>query len=203
MTAPVDQDVRDRITSETEQPLFVEAGAGSGKTKLLVERIVALVREGRPMRQIAAVTFTEKAAAELRDRLRDALGKEDLRDALDELDGAVIGGWLLDGAARGARQWGRLSAPGQPRRLARRGPAAGSRRTDRSPAPGADWGSEVTGAIPFTGFDPTTNFDPVTNTVAEAFDAYTHPRSALPAHGSSAQHGLAHLSEACPQWRYR
>jgi hypothetical protein len=50
----------------------------------------------------------------------------------------------------------------------------------------------VTGATPFTGFDPATNFDPVANTVAEAFDAYTHPRSALPTHGSSAQRGHAH-----------
>lgn len=92
MTAPVDQAIRDRIVTETDRTLFVEAGAGSGKTTLLVDRIVALVEDANaPMRNIAAVTFTEKAAAELRDRLRDGLGAKELDDALDELDGAAIG----------------------------------------------------------------------------------------------------------------
>jgi len=52
------------------ETLFVEAGAGSGKTKSLVDRVVALVLRGVPLRHIAAITFTEKAAAELRDRIR-------------------------------------------------------------------------------------------------------------------------------------
>jgi ATP-dependent helicase/nuclease subunit A len=69
----------------------VEAGAGSGKTSLLVERIVALIRDGVPIRQVAAVTFTEKAASELRDRLRETLTDQGLEDALDELDRAAIG----------------------------------------------------------------------------------------------------------------
>ena len=58
---------------DTAATLFVEAGAGSGKTKSLVDRVLTLVlRDGVPLTSIAAVTFTEKAGAELRDRLRAA-----------------------------------------------------------------------------------------------------------------------------------
>ena len=72
----LDEDLATRaaIVDALDETLFVEAGAGSGKTKALVDRIVALVtRRDVPMREIAAVTFTEKAAAELRDRIRRAL----------------------------------------------------------------------------------------------------------------------------------
>jgi ATP-dependent exoDNAse (exonuclease V) beta subunit len=67
-----DQDARDRIASDTGSTLFVDAGAGSGKTKSLIDRVETLVlTDGIPLSNIAAVTFTEKAGAELRDRLRD------------------------------------------------------------------------------------------------------------------------------------
>ena len=66
---------RAAIVDDLGDTLFVEAGAGSGKTKSLVDRVVALVTQsGVPMREIAAVTFTEKAAAELRDRIRRRAG---------------------------------------------------------------------------------------------------------------------------------
>jgi ATP-dependent exoDNAse (exonuclease V) beta subunit len=95
----LDESARDRIRSDTDTTLFVEAGAGSGKTHALVERVSTLVlRDGVPLRTIAAVTFTEKAGAELRDRLRVEFEKarkgEDrqLADAaLDDLDSASIG----------------------------------------------------------------------------------------------------------------
>ena len=65
---PADQDVRDRIISSLDETLFVEAGAGSGKTRSLVARILDLVVVGGiSLRHIAAITFTEKAAAELRE----------------------------------------------------------------------------------------------------------------------------------------
>lgn len=86
-----DQAVRDRIRTDLGSTVFVEAGAGSGKTRSLVERIVALVISGVAMRHIAAVTFTEKAAAELRDRLRAELSHGDHAEALEELDNAAIG----------------------------------------------------------------------------------------------------------------
>ncbi|TKJ28323.1 UvrD-helicase domain-containing protein [Blastococcus sp. CCUG 61487] len=94
-TSLVDAKARRRITEDTDATLFVEAGAGSGKTKSLVDRIRQLVIvDGVPLRCIAAVTFTEKAGAELRDRLREALEKEEgerAQEALDDLDGAAIG----------------------------------------------------------------------------------------------------------------
>ena len=67
---PPDQAARDRIRTDTATTLFVEAGAGAGKTTALVARILTLVDEGVPIDVIAAITFTEKAAAELRHRLR-------------------------------------------------------------------------------------------------------------------------------------
>jgi ATP-dependent exoDNAse (exonuclease V) beta subunit len=100
---PSDQAARDRITSETGATMFVDAGAGSGKTKSLIDRVCTLVLDdGMSIRRIAAVTFTEKAGAELRDRLRgefEAAWRADRRggrgrraaDALDELDLAAIG----------------------------------------------------------------------------------------------------------------
>ncbi|MDX6551694.1 MAG: hypothetical protein QOH74_182, partial [Gaiellales bacterium] len=87
-----DSAARDRIASDLESTLFVEAGAGSGKTKALVGRIVALVASKQvEMRHIAAMTFTDKAAAELRDRLRVELAEGGHEAALDQLDGAAIG----------------------------------------------------------------------------------------------------------------
>jgi ATP-dependent helicase/nuclease subunit A len=71
---PADQDARDLIASGGGGNLFVDAGAGSGKTTALVSRIVQLVRSGEAqISGIAAITFTELAAGELRDRIRSAL----------------------------------------------------------------------------------------------------------------------------------
>ena len=101
-----DQPARDRIAEDLETNLLVEAGAGSGKTKSLVDRMVALVRTGTAsVEEIAAVTFTRKAAAELRQRFQTALeaaivaareaGDDALAQRLDgslrEIDRAFIG----------------------------------------------------------------------------------------------------------------
>ncbi|MGH9217080.1 MAG: UvrD-helicase domain-containing protein, partial [Acidimicrobiales bacterium] len=97
---------RDRIAAALDETLFVEAGAGSGKTRELVGRIVNLVTTGvAAIDAVAAITFTEKAASELRDRVRRQLEGELRRArnagelavtdrcsrALDDLDGAAIG----------------------------------------------------------------------------------------------------------------
>ncbi len=83
---PSDQPTRDLITSGgLDQTLFVEAGAGSGKTSALVARIVNLVIDhGVRLSQVAAITFTDAAAAELQARIRVQF--EQLRDAEESTD---------------------------------------------------------------------------------------------------------------------
>jgi ATP-dependent helicase/nuclease subunit A len=88
---PPDQAARDRIATDLTANLFVEAGAGAGKTSSLVGRIVALVRSGIDIGAVAAITFTEKAAAELRHRLRTELTSAGLHDAAAGIDHAPIG----------------------------------------------------------------------------------------------------------------
>jgi ATP-dependent helicase/nuclease subunit A len=66
-----DAAARAAIRSELGSNLLVEAGAGSGKTQSLAERMVEAVGSGLcGVDEIAAVTFTRKAAAELRGRFR-------------------------------------------------------------------------------------------------------------------------------------
>ncbi len=53
------------------QDLVVTAGAGTGKTRTLVARYLSLLSEGIPLRSIVAITFTKKAAREMRNRIRE------------------------------------------------------------------------------------------------------------------------------------
>ena len=77
---PPDQTARLRIREDLERNFLVEAGAGSGKTTSLVDRMVALVRNRAcKVEEIAAVTFTRMAAAELRQRFQEELEREAAR----------------------------------------------------------------------------------------------------------------------------
>ena len=83
---------RHAIAEDLDDTLIVEAAAGTGKTTELVKRILGVIATGRAkMIQIVAVTFTEKAAGELKLRLREELERAradavagDTRDALED-----------------------------------------------------------------------------------------------------------------------
>jgi ATP-dependent exoDNAse (exonuclease V) beta subunit len=88
---------RERIRTSLDESLIVEASAGTGKTTALVGRIVAVLAKGKTtIDKIAAVTFTNKAAGELKLKLREELDKErhaapPLEEALQRLEEASIG----------------------------------------------------------------------------------------------------------------
>lgn len=74
MFVPADQAVRDAIRTRLDENICVEAGAGTGKTTVLVDRIVEMLRRGpSTVDRMAVITFTEKAAAELATRVRQGL----------------------------------------------------------------------------------------------------------------------------------
>jgi ATP-dependent helicase/nuclease subunit A len=98
-----DESARRRIRESIGESLIVEASAGTGKTTALVERIVAVLKAGARIDRIVAVTFTHKAAGEMKLKLRAALDEarrevpvlEDARHtleaALQRLEEASIG----------------------------------------------------------------------------------------------------------------
>lgn len=63
-----------------EGPALVVAGAGSGKTRMLMARIARLIDRGVPASQICALTFTRKAATEMRNRVRAIVGEQAAKD---------------------------------------------------------------------------------------------------------------------------
>src|SRR6056297_4128391 len=71
-----DQKARDAIKNDLESNFLVEAGAGSGKTFSLVSRFISLVKAGHSEGKIAIITFTRKAAAELKLRIQSKLEAE-------------------------------------------------------------------------------------------------------------------------------
>jgi ATP-dependent helicase/nuclease subunit A len=73
---PNDHAARERIRTDLTTNMLVEAGAGSGKTTSLVDRLLEHVRTGSPIERLTAVTFTRKAANELRERFQLKLERQ-------------------------------------------------------------------------------------------------------------------------------
>src|SRR5580693_3363401 len=84
-------DEQERAVARRRGSLLLAAGAGSGKTSVLVERFVRAVREdGVAPGRVLAITFTERAAGELRARVRARLLELDERDAAREAEAANV-----------------------------------------------------------------------------------------------------------------
>ena len=80
-----------RAVERRDGSLFLHAGAGSGKTRVLVERFVETVlRDEVPVERLLAITFTEKAAAELKGRLRRRFIDLGERERAREAEGAWV-----------------------------------------------------------------------------------------------------------------
>lgn len=85
----------------TDGPVLVVAGAGTGKTRVIVERIIRLIQTGVEPKNILALTFTEKAAGEMLDRVSEA----SLSTALDATV-ATFNGFGNDLLQAYGHEWG-------------------------------------------------------------------------------------------------
>ena len=86
-----------RWTSDQEQAItksgtniIVSAGAGSDKTAVLTERTIRKLLNGGNINRLLILTFTNAAAGEMKERIRKAIKKADLKDQLDYIDSAYI-----------------------------------------------------------------------------------------------------------------
>src|SRR5579864_4099699 len=94
MTAP-DASPAQRLAAEVDASIWVAASAGTGKTKVLTDRVLALMLAGSAPSRILCLTFTKAAAAEMANRLNDRLsawttiGQGALAQQLAALTGSI------------------------------------------------------------------------------------------------------------------
>ena len=129
-----DADVRARVTTDLGTTFLLEAGAGTGKTRVLVDRYVCCVldpdRGTGDVRTVVAITFTEKAAGELRQRVRERFEQLAVETSADEERAGVIRA-ALDALGRRAHRY-----HPRVRRSASAGVPGGGRRRPRVRATG-------------------------------------------------------------------
>ncbi|MCZ6448927.1 MAG: double-strand break repair helicase AddA [Alphaproteobacteria bacterium] len=89
-----DAKVAQRKAADTKASVWVGASAGTGKTKVLTDRVLSLLLAGTPPQRILCLTFTRAAAAEMANRVREALGlwatdsEEELDRSIEDLTGS-------------------------------------------------------------------------------------------------------------------
>ena len=91
-----------QVIEGREKSLLVSAAAGSGKTAVLVERIIQMITEGenpKDIDRLLVMTFTRAAAAEMRERIQAAIEKKLESEPENEAYGAGDSGWKHCGVA--------------------------------------------------------------------------------------------------------
>ncbi len=93
-------DAQKQAVLHSDGPLLIVAGAGSGKTRVLTHRIARLIRDGALPERILAITFTNKAAGEMKDRVAKLLERRATAPWIGTFH--ALGAWLLRQEAKAA-----------------------------------------------------------------------------------------------------
>ena len=81
---------QEEAITKTGTNIIVSAGAGSGKTAVLTERTIRKLINGQNINRLLILTFTNMAAGEMKDRIRQAIKKAGLKEQLDYIDSSYI-----------------------------------------------------------------------------------------------------------------
>ena len=76
--------------NECGKNIIVSAGAGSGKTAVLTERVIRKLKNGEHVDNLLILTFTNAAACEMKERIRNAIKKVGLKEQLEKIDSSFI-----------------------------------------------------------------------------------------------------------------
>ena len=80
----------DAIMHDENENILVSAGAGSGKTAILSERVIRKLKDGVNINQLLILTFTKAASEEMKERIRKKIIDNKLNDQLNLLDSSYI-----------------------------------------------------------------------------------------------------------------